>query len=185
MTSQAMIDEVKAQCRQGTWTLFVQGYSFTGFIRFMDGKATMPPPVPGQANPAVFEDIDWDTQFDLRAFSGAGEYHAWSMTPGTWGGRFQSQEALSGKDWKRKQTILAGKLVETKDGWDRLQEANGIDYWIPGIPMNWTPRPGAKDTDPTPAAALCIAERIGFEPKNGLAGVVDAAILKIQEAKER
>jgi CRISPR-associated protein (TIGR03984 family) len=143
-------------------TVLFQGYPYTGFARLAGGQLSLP----NGAGDVLF---DKDLYWDIRMFGPEGEWHLWRKdAKGGWGDRFRAANAWQGAI--ERDYVLWGKRDDAEEGWSCLSEARGATVWVPG---------GAGDH-----LALRMKLEVEPDPETGMAGIVDAMICEIVEARK-
>jgi CRISPR-associated protein (TIGR03984 family) len=102
--------------------LLIEGYEWTGFARWKEGKFEFPPGA----------DFGWSfsEMWDLRLFSATGEWHCWKTGDGVWLARFAN--AADWKDYEARDYVLWGRQDPISEGeWTVLREANGVSLYVP------------------------------------------------------
>jgi hypothetical protein len=162
------LHEYRKQVSKGSAVLLAQGYPFTGFVLLRDGDRLSPPP---GVDAAAFG--DWNLFWDLRLFGDLGEWHLWREDDGEWSGRLAEPADLTWKDSIPREDVLWGSrnLSQEQDGvqWILYSEKRGAAVWTPdtGIEMKRFAR-------------LRLWQRVDYDSRTGLAGIVDAMLRKIE-----
>ena len=155
VTPEWLIQKRKDVSECPTWVL-VQEPSFVGFGVVRDDRIEWPPGV----------DPDWYRIQDIRLFGPNGEWHLWQMWDKTWNARlFQKKD---GQKYIEENHYLWGTQVERRGDWIYLKEERGVSIPFPSSCE-------IKDTDLP--LRLKVVQIVGYDPKNRLAGIVDAALV--------
>lgn len=148
---------IRAQLAQVTkkkaaWIL-LQEPDFVGFGVVREARISWPPDV----NP------DWNRVSDLRLFGEKGEWHLWSLWDGSWKSRLLRKEALAG-GIEEFHYLWGTKIVPGESGWNRVTEERGAVLRLPLAEKELPLR-------------LKLVQVVDADPRNGLAGIVDAALV--------
>jgi CRISPR-associated protein (TIGR03984 family) len=115
---------------------------------------------------------DWSRVFDLRLFGEQGEWHVWPYWDHPWQSRLLRLQ--DNKDFLTEYHALWGTQARSVAGaWVTLIEDRGATLWLPvTIRNNDLP------------LRLKLAQIVGYDPKSGLAGIVDAALIALVSASD-
>jgi CRISPR-associated protein (TIGR03984 family) len=115
---------------------------------------------------------DWSRIADLRLFGEKGEWHAWSHWDHRWQSRLLQLQDV--KDCLIEYHALWGTQAGTDVGtWLTLTEGRGTALWLP-VPVSNADLP----------LRLKLAQVVDYDDRNGLAGIVDAALIALVSASE-
>ena len=146
---------------QAAWVL-VQEPGFIGFGVVQLDNVYWPPGV----------QPDWTRVSDLRLFGEKGEWHVWPHWDGTWRSRPLRWEGIDDATLIEEYHFLWGTKVQSDTSaspWVRLVEDRGAEIWLP--------LENLQDCDLP--LRLKLKQRVDYEKKSGLAGIVDAALVAL------
>lgn len=142
--------------------LFWQDPTFIGFAKVLDDRVDIQPEGPAGLEFALLR--------DFRLFGDAGEWHVWRTGQGRYAGRLRPAAPSPDFPCFDESHYLWGTAVcsetETVSGWTCVTEDRGMRIWLP-----WSP---AGNVPP----ALKVRQFIDRDPDTGLAGIVDAMLMK-------
>ena len=155
---------VRAQCAQVTekkaaWIL-LQEPDFVGFGVVEKERIVWPPGV----------EPDWSRVSDLRLFGEKGEWHLWSLWDGSWKSRLLERKMVTG-GIEEFHYLWGTKRILDEKGWNRVTEERGAVLRLPVVV--------AEKELPL---RLKLVQVVGTDPRNGLAGIVDAALVSLCNA---
>ena len=140
----------------------VQGYPYSGLVRYRNGVAEMPPPF---AHVAPMGDL-LQQFWDLRIFGKAGERHFWRI-----GGVWQVRTSVPVADTLKREYPIWGTYQRSDSGWDLYSETGrGIEVWVPSELTYGKPGDRAK------VVMQLIPAQDGT---SGLAQIVDSYITEV------
>lgn len=147
--------------------LLLQGYPYSGFAAFTaDGAVSIPEHLPPPAEDG------WKLYWDLRVFNGETEWHGWRTGDGVWlyrKARLKEWPAENRTDYRRDYYLWGSDEPQDRGAWHLFREDRGAEVWIPKTAGDFTAPP-----------RLHMQLRHDFDPKSGIAGIVDSMVVGLK-----